>query len=141
MTKWTSCRCGFELWVPIADLSVSTVGLYDDDRFPGRCIVAFREHHVALEDLKDDQASAFMADIRIVGRAIKEATDATRINYAVLGNTEPHLHCHVIPRQVDDPVPTRPPWEHPAKKAPLPTSRVDEICKALGIMIEGLTSG
>lgn len=135
MDPWTRCDCGFELWIPVADLSVSTVGLYDDGRFPGRCIVALREHHTALEDLDDHEAAEFMGDMRAVGRAVRSLTGAPRVNYAVLGNTEPHVHCHVIPRHYDDPVPTRPPWEHPAKKFKLPGSEITRLAQQLAQLL------
>jgi len=42
MGKYRCATCGFELHHPIATLSVSALGLYDDARFPGRCILALR---------------------------------------------------------------------------------------------------
>jgi len=37
-------QCRFDLWLPVASLFVSELGFYDDARFPGRCILAFRDH-------------------------------------------------------------------------------------------------
>lgn len=107
--------CGFELWLPLWRFEHSRVGLYDDARFPGRCIVVLEEHATALESLDPGALAALMGDSARVGEAIRQVVGADRVNYAVLGNTEPHIHVHVIPRIHEiDPVPSRPPWEHPS---------------------------
>lgn len=99
-TGWRCTTCGFVLFVPVpASLSVSQLGLYNDARFPGRSIVVLNRHVAALEDLADSERNAFWADATTVGRAVKRVTGCARVNYAVLGNAEPHLHVHVIPRR------------------------------------------
>lgn len=91
-------QCGFELWEPIAQSSYTSLGLYNDDRFPGRCILSLREHKESLEELTVETMVFFMRDIQIVMKAIRQATNATRVNVAILGNREAHLHAHLIPR-------------------------------------------
>lgn len=117
-------ECNFELWNPIASpdftkLSCSWLSLYDDDRFPGRCILAYDRHEedFAYMDLFD--MTAFMSDAQKVGKAIQKVTGARRINYAILGNAVPHVHVHIIPRYGSDPVPNKSPWNHPDKIRPL----------------------
>lgn len=51
-----------------------------------------------LNALGFESRSRFLTDMSIAGDAILEATDAIRINYAVLGNYEPALHAHIYPR-------------------------------------------
>jgi diadenosine tetraphosphate (Ap4A) HIT family hydrolase len=110
---WSCAACGFDLWIPVGSLGVSEVGFYDDGRFPGRCIVALSAHHEHLDEVPAEVRHAFSDDIARVGAVVRELTEPSRVNYAVLGNTIAHVHCHVIPRPVDDPIATRPPWEHP----------------------------
>jgi diadenosine tetraphosphate (Ap4A) HIT family hydrolase len=130
--SYTCSTCGFELWLPVLTLDVSTLGLYNDARFPGRSILALHEHYEDLSDVEPDLLSQFMADVSSAGRAIKSATEADRMNYAVLGNIEPHVHFHLIPRVLaKDPVPQRPPWEHPAPVSPLSQDEVDRISDAI----------
>jgi diadenosine tetraphosphate (Ap4A) HIT family hydrolase len=127
------CRvCGFTLWLPITTLSVSVVGLYDDSRFPGRCIVALLEHREHLSELEEKMAQAFLRDIQQVGRAVQLVTGACRVNYAILGNHVPHVHCHTIPRVAKgDPVPKRTPWEHPGPKKPLAQTLRSDLIEAI----------
>jgi diadenosine tetraphosphate (Ap4A) HIT family hydrolase len=124
--------CGFDLWLPLIKLDVSTLGLYNDARFPGRCILALHDHYDDLSDVEPSLLQRFTNDVRRAGGAIKAASDADRMNYAVLGNVEPHVHFHLIPRLFEiDPVPRRPPWEHPAPVSPLSPAEVRRISEAI----------
>ena len=62
----------------------------------------------------------FLDDMAALGDAVLAATDAERINYEILGNVEPALHAHVIPRHAaEDPERRRTPvWLHDWKTAP-----------------------
>jgi diadenosine tetraphosphate (Ap4A) HIT family hydrolase len=124
--------CRFELWLPLAKLEVSTLGLYDDARFPGRSLLALHEHYEDLAEVGRALLSRFILDVKRAGAAIKGATGADRMNYAVLGNVVPHVHFHLIPRTLaNDPVPRRPPWEHPAPVSPLPPHEVTRLSDAI----------
>lgn len=92
------CGCGFMLWNPIAESEFSRLGLYDDARFPGRCILRLNAHYDSLEELPEDVLLSFMQDVQIAMLAIKAATGAARVNVAILGNRDPHVHAHLIPR-------------------------------------------
>lgn len=113
---WTCATCGFELYVPVEvqGLSVSHLGLHSDGRFPGRCLLVYRDHVEHMEALSPGDLAALWADAARVGDAVRRLVGADRINYAVLGNAVRHLHVHVIPRvAASEPLPTRPPWEDP----------------------------
>jgi len=119
-----ACReCGFEVYVPIIESDLTVLGLYDDDRFPGRCILALREHAEHLDEVAPDLASLLLTKAVTVGRALRNLGFGDRVNYAVLGNARPHVHMHIIPRGgASDVLPDRPPWEHPRKAGPLDPS-------------------
>lgn len=103
--------CGFALWIPIADLRVSRVGLYDDARFPGRLIVSLNEHVEHFDQADPDVMAAFIADLQVASVVLRKMGDVDRVNIAVLGNKDPHLHAHVIPRRVTDANFGVAPWE------------------------------
>lgn len=115
-------ECGFELWNPIVTtkLKVTDLSLYDDARFPGGCILRLRKHEEKLEQLDSAAATAFMDDIQHAVRALSTVTGAERINVAILGNTVPHLHAHLIPRYPgQEKRPKNSPWDDPRTKTPL----------------------
>ncbi|MGD0749887.1 MAG: hypothetical protein ABSA23_00600 [Anaerolineales bacterium] len=39
----------------------------------------------------------------LVGDALLEVTGAYRINYGILGNSDPFLHAHIVPRYLTEP--------------------------------------
>lgn len=90
--------CGFALFIPVFTLSVSTLGLYDDSRSPGRCLLSLSEHYEYLDEMPASLLTELMKDIHRASQAIKDVTGSRRVNVAVLGNTEPHVHAHLIPR-------------------------------------------
>lgn len=56
-----------------------------------------------LNTLESVARSRFLLDMALVGDALMEVTDSYRINYFILGNTDPALHAHIIPRYLDEP--------------------------------------
>jgi diadenosine tetraphosphate (Ap4A) HIT family hydrolase len=43
-----------------------------------------------------------MRDMVRIGDALLKATNSYRINYQVLGNSEPELHAHIFPRHMSE---------------------------------------
>ncbi len=92
------CRsCSFSLWLLIARLDVSHLGLYDDARFPGRCLLVFDRHVEDFSTIPPEDAARFVGDLQHAARAIAAVVKPARLNYALLGNKEPHVHFHLIP--------------------------------------------
>ncbi|HKT74521.1 MAG TPA: hypothetical protein VJQ47_16655 [Steroidobacteraceae bacterium] len=67
-----------------------------------------------LNALGAHERSVFLLDVARIGDAVLKVTGAARINYAILGNLEPALHAHIIPRYANEPEPVRTqhPWAH-----------------------------
>lgn len=125
-------QCGFELWEPIAQSTYTSLGLYNDDRFPGRCILSLREHKESLEKLTVDAMVFFMRDIQIAMKAIRQATNATRVNVAILGNRETHLHAHLVPRfPENEQFPDYSPWNDLRPKRKLPCAETERLKNAI----------
>lgn len=119
-SAWACSTCGFSLWIPVAALSVSRVGLYDDARFPGRLIVSLNEHFEHYDEAEPQVLSAFMSDLQYASRVLRKTFNVDRVNIAVLGNKDPHVHAHVIPRRVTDDNYGVSPWESVAAHSKLP---------------------
>lgn len=118
-SAWTCATCGFGLGEPIASLEASELTFVSDRRFPGRCVLTLREHATELFEVSTPARQAFTEDMSRAARAIKLAVDAFKMNYEILGNADPHVHCHLIPRQYDESNPRVPAWLHPEPQAEL----------------------
>lgn len=110
---WACPSCGFRLGEPIASLGASELCFVSDRRFPGRCVLTLREHATELFEVSPRARQAFIEDMSRAAHAIKLAVNAFKLNYEILGNADPHIHCHLIPRQYDEPNPRVPAWLHP----------------------------
>ncbi len=56
-----------------------------------------------LSDLDRGSRTQFLLDMSLLGEAVLANTPAYRINYEILGNTDPVLHAHIWPRFADEP--------------------------------------
>jgi diadenosine tetraphosphate (Ap4A) HIT family hydrolase len=74
-----------------------------------------------LNSLGSQERATYLQDVARLGDAVLKLTGASRINYAILGNQEPALHTHVIPRYADEPDKLRVshPWSYNWEAAPL----------------------
>lgn len=74
-----------------------------------------------LNALGAAERTAYLLDLARLGDAVLEVTGAARVNYAILGNLEPALHAHVIPRYADEPpeLITAHPWAYDWQAAPV----------------------
>lgn len=126
-------ECDFRLHIPILRLRTSTLGLYNDARFPGRCLLVFHGAHVEnLEDLDEETGQRYLADIRDASMAIRSVVPAPKVNIALLGNTLSHLHAHLIPRRPDaEPRPHRPIWEDPRPLITMPRDEATKIAQSI----------
>lgn len=120
--------CEFTLFNPIHAFGNSTLGLYDDARFPGRAILKLEQHYELLEDTPEDIITQFMADSRESILAIKQVTGVERVNFAILGNTVQHVHAHLIPRYPEtETFPGKSPWNDPRSHTFLTTEQNHQL--------------
>ena len=93
-----------------------------------------------LNALDGDKRRQFLEDMARLGDVVLQITAAERINYEILGNVEPALHAHIIPRHTSEAPEqrTQPVWLHDWSAAvPVGGSAHDElrarIAAALGL--------
>jgi diadenosine tetraphosphate (Ap4A) HIT family hydrolase len=81
-----------------------------------------------LNALSANQRLVFLREMAIVGDALLEVTGAARINYEILGNSEPALHAHIFPRYAteSEAYKHRPVWFYDWKAAPRFDSERDQ---------------
>ena len=78
------------------------VVLLNDADYPAYCRVELLEHIKEMTDLAPPQRARMMKTVFSVELALREVTQADKINLASLGNKTPHVHWHVIPRFAED---------------------------------------
>jgi diadenosine tetraphosphate (Ap4A) HIT family hydrolase len=73
----------------------------------------------SINDLNRSGRELFLYEMSLLGDALLSVTNAYRINYEILGNTEQALHAHVFPRYTDEPIEkrSRPAWFYDWKNA------------------------
>ena len=111
-------RAGKNPWV-ITRLPSGWVVIGDVQFLPGYCLLLADPVVPSLNDLSIEARGQFLQDMARIGDAILQATGAFRINYEILGNTEPELHAHIFPRYMSEPDEKRrmPAWFYDWKNA------------------------
>ncbi|EPL06923.1 HIT family protein [Pseudomonas sp. CF161] len=86
---------------------------------PGYCLLLPDPVVASLNDLSIEARTAYLLDMTRMGDAVLAATGALRMNYEILGNSEPELHCHIFPRYASEPEQKRkmPAWFYDWKTA------------------------
>jgi diadenosine tetraphosphate (Ap4A) HIT family hydrolase len=89
------------LMIEIGQLRVSTLYLFREQTYRGRCIVALNEHETEFFHLSQDKQDAYMRDLGQAAAAIEKAFQPDKINYGAFGDTMPHVHFHIVPKFKD----------------------------------------
>jgi diadenosine tetraphosphate (Ap4A) HIT family hydrolase len=92
-----------KLMIEIGKLRVSTLYLFREQTYRGRCIVALDQHETEFFHLPQDQQDQYMRDIAQAAKAIEQAFSPDKINYGAFGDTNPHVHFHIVPKYKDGP--------------------------------------
>ena len=109
-----TCRSGTNPAL-ICPLPSGWVVLCDMQFLRGYCILLADPVVADLNALNQQQRARFLCDMALVGDALLEVTGAYRINYAIMGNSDPFLHTHIVPRYMHEPEELRKglPWSYP----------------------------
>lgn len=79
------------------------VVLGDQQHPKGYCVLAPDPVVDDLNALSVQRRLQYLSDMAVVGDALLEVTDAYRVNYSILGNTDAALHAHIRPRYMSEP--------------------------------------
>ena len=73
-----------------------------DPNFPGYFRVIWNRHISEMSDLTDEDRAHLEKVLLTVEKALREAMQPDKVNWAQFGNMVPHLHWHIIARYRDD---------------------------------------
>lgn len=89
------------LMIEVAKLDISTLYLFREQTYKGRCIVSFDKHVNELFELSEEELFLFMKDVTKVAKTLKKVFNADKINYGIYSDKLPHLHFHIVPKYSD----------------------------------------
>ena len=94
----------------IKELKTGYVVLGDFQFFRGYTLFLCKIHKNELHNLSAPFRRQFLWEMSVVAEAVFKAFHPRKLNYELLGNTDRHLHWHIIPRHKNDPLPKRTIW-------------------------------
>lgn len=92
----------------VADLDHSRLRLAANQWVTGYCVLICNTHVREPFELRADERAQFFGDLMLAARALDQVFTPIKLNYQILGNLVPHLHCHLVPRYHGDPAPGTP---------------------------------
>ncbi|MEQ8322270.1 MAG: HIT family protein [Rhodospirillales bacterium] len=96
--------------LPIIETGSLLIRLINDARFPWGLIVPRVTGMTELHDLPDEVCTEALRASLKLGRVMKSAFAADKINTAAIGNMVPQLHLHVVARTRGDAAWPGPVW-------------------------------
>ena len=113
------CRRG-ENPKTIARVSSGWVVLGDVQFLQGYSLLLPDPVVVDINAMMREQRQTYLYEMSVIGDALLAVTEAYRINYEILGNTEAVLHAHIFPRYQSEPKDLRriPVWSYDWDNAP-----------------------
>ena len=100
-------------FVKLGETATSIAWLHRDQLWPGRCVVAIKEHATELFRLDPEVCQTHIREMVVLSKAIQQAFSPNKMNYECLGNMIEHVHWHLIPRYEWDFLWRRTIWEEP----------------------------
>ncbi len=127
----------------VRELKTGYVVLCDFQLFEGYTLFLGKTHVKELHHLPGDTREVFLHEMAVVAEAVCAAFQPLKLNYELLGNTDQHVHWHLIPRFGTDPDPKMPIWSlgkevlADDKNRPTP-ARLAELKRALSVELDKL---
>jgi diadenosine tetraphosphate (Ap4A) HIT family hydrolase len=96
------CQAGAPLDV-IVELETCWATAGREAALPGYVCVIARDHHNEPFEMPPAEQARFWQEAMAIATAVDRVVQPVKMNYEIHGNTLPHLHLHLFPRQIDDP--------------------------------------
>lgn len=94
----------------VKELKTGYVVLGDSQYFIGYTLFLAKKHKAELHELSKKEQLLFLTEMAQVAKAVFKAFHADKLNYELLGNSDPHLHWHLFPRRASEPLANKPIW-------------------------------
>ncbi|WP_112179859.1 MULTISPECIES: HIT family protein [Paraliobacillus] len=97
----------------VKELETGYVVIGDHQYFKGYTLFLCKEHRSELHELNNDFKEKFLLEMSRVSEAVHRAFKPLKLNYELLGNSDPHMHWHIFTRSETESNPTHPVWWTP----------------------------
>lgn len=94
----------------VKELETGYVVLGDFQYYKGYTLFISKIHAEELHQLKHGVMKKFLIEMAQVAKAVYQTFHPLKLNYEMLGNGDPHLHWHILPRYKNDPNLNSPVW-------------------------------
>jgi diadenosine tetraphosphate (Ap4A) HIT family hydrolase len=112
-----------------------TVYVHTNQRYLGKCVIwCDRKDACDLVEATPEELTEFFAIIKELKLAIEKSFNPDWMNYSFLGNTDKHLHCHMVPRYKEKRVFKGKVFEDPTYKLGLNWSQDDSFITSHDIL-------
>jgi diadenosine tetraphosphate (Ap4A) HIT family hydrolase len=82
----------------VGEMKAGTLYLFKDQAHLGRCVLALKDHKKELCEWGAQELVDYADDLAKASGAVKELWGCTKINLASFGDSNPHLHFHIVPK-------------------------------------------
>jgi diadenosine tetraphosphate (Ap4A) HIT family hydrolase len=121
----------------IADLSLSRLRLAANQAIPGYSLLICKTHIREWYQLASEDAARYFDDLRRAALALEHVFSPVKMNFEILGNAIPHLHCHIKPRFYGDPAPAMP-WHGDLSPVRLTAEEYEERVRLIRNALDGI---
>lgn len=97
----------------VVKLETGYVSIAHNQYYEGYCLFISNIHASELHEIDMATRKQFLNEMVLVGEAIFNAFKPRKLNIELLGNSESHVHWHIIPRYKNDRLPKIPAWNNP----------------------------
>lgn len=111
----------------VRELKTGYIVLGDYQFYKGYTLFLCKMHVPELHMLSNPYQKLFLEELAYVGKAVFTAFRPIKLNYEILGNNDPHLHCHIFPRYINDPNKTQPIWVIPESMRCAESTKPDNV--------------
>ena len=87
----------------IAEFNHSILVVCDLQYHRGYTLILLKEHLRELHELPLNVQEGLFREMMVATNAVVKTYHPDKMNHLCLGNAEPHIHWHIIPRYVSDP--------------------------------------
>lgn len=115
----------------ITEFANSYLILNRDQFFPGYCLLFAKTHVSELFHLDRQIRQGMLEEISRTADLLSRLFRADKINYELLGNMVPHIHWHLVPRFITDPLWPRPIWAEQHQETQLTPEGYRERCRLI----------